>query len=560
MSAGGLSYSCLKNSAKVTLPSVEMWSESMNVLRDPPKGIHTRRIDKVGQTQSILNAQDESGDRISEAILPFCRGINPMVAVSFDNYSNNGGRGSPFQNTKAVSLPYKVQTVRPPVQRQEDLLPLSRLPRNWFYAYSNPEFPGVVQATQCNETKRSVHQDILHPQATATKTMNAVGHVPRDATSRTVHPSIPHMQTDTNLSLPQQTYMSDHYDTGAEKRSINPDKTSVVAITNKTSGDVSRQSEYEALSAGKIGQVMNIDMGTNRSSSLRNDQVSNYVVKDPKQIHWNKRVYEAFTQKALNKSNNIGDTIDTNKFINKEKYLCIAKTNKSTNEKFVNPHENADVSTIPTKEYLYNNVRTQATSIFQMPQLHEKNTTNALKEVIHSNVQTQKTFIEMNNTENNGIMTHSVQESLLPSADTSKSFIPSKNGLENGVFEIHNDKRTPLHSMQTNTQSPYSMPLMPETILEQKRVHPLMEASTAEFDPVQIEASRNAYHIQSRDGNKKIHPSLQKGGFEAPGNAVPVFNQYDNYNYAISDPQRQDLRQRTMSIMEGRYETAPTFA
>ena len=114
--------------------------------------------------------------------------------------------------------------------------------------------------------------------------------------------------------------------------------------------------------------------------------------------------------------------------------------------------------------------------------------------------------------------------------------------------------------MQTNTQTPYSMPLMPEIVLEQRRVHPLMEASTAEFDPVQIEATRNAYHIQSRDGNKKIHPSLHKGGFEAPGNAVPVFNQYDNYNYAISDPQRQDLRQRTMSIMEGRYETAPTFA
>lgn len=556
-----LSYnSTLRTSAKVTLPSVEMWSESMNVLSDPPKGIHTRRIDKVGQTQSVLLAQDESGDRIQEGISVYARGVNPMVAVSFDNYSNNGGRGSPFQNTKAVSLPYKVQTVRPPVQRQEDLLPLSRLPRTWFYAYSNPEFPGVVQATQCNETRRSVHEDILHPQATATKTMNAVGHVPREATSRTVHQAIPHMQTDTNLSLPQQTYMSDHYDTGAEKRSINPDKTSVVAITNKTSGDLSRQSEFDSLSAGRIGQVINIDMGTNKSSSMRSEQVSDYLVKDPKQIQWNKRVYEAFTQKTLNKSNNIGDTIDTNKFINKDKYLCIAKTNKSTRENFVNPMENADVSTIPTKDYLYNNVKTQATSIFQMPQLQEKNTTNALKDTLHSNVRTQRTFIEMNNTENNGVMTHSVQESLLPSADTTKSYIASKNAYENSVFEIHNEKRTPLHSIQTNTQTPYSMPLMPETILEQRRVHPLMEASTTQFDPAQIEATRDAYHIQSRNGDKKIHPSLQKGGFEGQGNAVPVFNQYENYNYSISDPQRQDLRQRTVSIMEGRYDSPPVFS
>lgn len=559
MSAGGLSYSMLKTKAKATLPSVEMWGSNMNILKDPPKSIHTRRIDKVGQTQSVLNAQDQSGDRIAEAINVYARGVNPMVAVSFDNYSNNGGRGGPFQNTKAVSLPYKVQTVRPPIQRQEDLLPLSRLPRTWFYSYTNPSFPDVVQATQCNETGKSVHDNILHPNAVSTKTINAVGHVPRDAASRTVHQNVPHLQTNTRLSMPQQTYLSDQYDTGAEKRSINPDKTSVMATTNRTSGDVSRQSEFDAMSAGKIGQIINIDMGTNKSSFMNRDQVSNYTVKDPKQIHWNKRVYEAFTQKALNKSNNIGDNIDTNKFINKDKYLCIAKTNKSTNEKFINPMENADVSTIPTKDYLYSNVKTQATCVFQMPQPQEKNTPNALKQAIHSNVQTQKTFYEVNNTENNGVIIHSIQEPLLPSADTTKSFIASKNAYENSVFEIHNEKRTPLHSMRTNKQTPYSMPLLPEKVLEQKRVHPLMETSTTQFDPVQIEATRDAYHIQSRNGNNKINPSLQKGGFEGQGNAVPIFNQYENYNYSISQPQRQDLRERTISIMEGRNEPAPIF-
>lgn len=558
-----ISYqSALRTSAKATLPSVEMWSTNLNILQDPPKSVHTRRIDKVGQTQSVLLAQDQSGDRICEQIKVYARGVNPMVAVSFDNYSNNGGRGSPFQNTKAVSLPYKVQTVRPPVLRQEDLLPLSRLPRTWFYAYSNPEFPGVVQATQCNETKRTIHDEILHPQATTTKTMNAVGHVPRDAPSRTIHEDIPIMQTNTNLSMPQQTYMSDHYDTGAEKRSINPDKMDVVAITNRTSGDVSRQSEFDTLSAGRIGQILNVDMGTNKSTFLRPDQTSAYLVKDPKQINWNKRVYEAFTQKALNKSTNIGDTIDTNKFINKDKYLCIAKTNKSTKENFVNPMENADVSTIPTKDYLYNNVRTQATSVFHVPQVQEKNSASALKEARHTDVRTQKTFIEINNNnrDNHGIMTHSIQEDpLLSSADTSKSFIPSKNAFENSIFEIHNEKRTPIHSLQTNTQSPYSMPLMPEVVLEQRRVHPLMETSTAHFDPTQIGATRNAYHIQSRDGNNKVHPSLQVGGFEGSGNAVPVFNQYENYNYAISDPQREALRQRTVSIREGRNDAPPVF-
>jgi hypothetical protein len=30
-----------------------MWGTDMNILKDPPRGITTRRIDKVGQTQTI---------------------------------------------------------------------------------------------------------------------------------------------------------------------------------------------------------------------------------------------------------------------------------------------------------------------------------------------------------------------------------------------------------------------------------------------------------------------------------------------------------------------------
>ena len=591
MSAGGLSYSGLRTSAKATLPSVEMWGTNMNILRDPPKSIHTRRIDKVGQTQSVLNAQDESGDRISEAISVYARGVNPMVAVSFDNYSNNAGRSSPFQNNKAVSLPYKVTTFRPPIMRQEDLLPLSRLPRNWFYSYTNPSFPDVVQATQCNETGKSVHDNILHPQATSIKTVNAVGNVPREAPSNSVLNNIPHMQTDAKLSLPQQTYLSDDYDTGAEKKSIQQDKMDVVAITNKKSGDFSKQHEFHALSSGKIGEILSVDVGS-KKSFLDSDQQSNFTYKDPKQIHWNKKVYEAFSQKSFSKSTTLGDTIDKNNFIHQNMLSCNAETNKSTRENFINPHQDTNMSAIPTKDYLYNQVKTQATSVFQKPFYSEKNPTKSLQEnplylnvhvakqfkggvqptdnsvstistkpYLYQNVQTQKTSsFTMDNQENNGTITHSIQESLLPSADTSKSYIASKNGLEGGVYEINNQKRTPLHSMQTNTQTPYSMPLLPEIITEQKRSHPLMETSTQQTDPVQIEATRDVYQIQTRNGSKKIHPTLQKGGFEGQGKAVPVFNQYENYNYSIPDQMRQDLRQKTVSIMEGRYETAPVFS
>ena len=72
MSAGGLSYSGLVNYGRVTLPSVETWGTNMNILKDPPKSIMTRKIDKVGDTSSITEMIDQSGNRASNHWEP-CR-------------------------------------------------------------------------------------------------------------------------------------------------------------------------------------------------------------------------------------------------------------------------------------------------------------------------------------------------------------------------------------------------------------------------------------------------------------------------------------------------------
>ena len=122
----------------------------MNILKDPPKSISTRRIDKVGQTSSITEMIDESENRAAECILPFARGVNPSVSVSYSNSSNNGGQltggfnsgeGRGFNYSTNASLPYKVgEAFRPPVLTQYDLLPLSRLPRIWTTAFSQPGF------------------------------------------------------------------------------------------------------------------------------------------------------------------------------------------------------------------------------------------------------------------------------------------------------------------------------------------------------------------------------------------------------------------------------------
>jgi len=169
MSAGGLSYSAITNYGRVTLPSVEGGFGSMNILRDPPKSITTRRIDKVGQTSLITDMVDESHTRSCENIRQFALGINPFVSVSYTNEGNNGGQrtnGLSYSNQgKNAYPPYTVMrdgAFRPPVLRQEQLMPLSRQPRIWTQATTNPDFPDFSKKMRtCMENGREIRNDVL---------------------------------------------------------------------------------------------------------------------------------------------------------------------------------------------------------------------------------------------------------------------------------------------------------------------------------------------------------------------------------------------------------------
>lgn len=129
-----ISYSGLRNYGKFTMPSVESWGQDMNILRDPPKGVYTRRIDKVGQTSEIAEMIDGSENRFAEAILPFARGVNPSVSVSYQNLTGKAAQQS-------AKLPYRLtDAFRPPVMTQYNLQPLSRLPRVWTSSFTKPGF------------------------------------------------------------------------------------------------------------------------------------------------------------------------------------------------------------------------------------------------------------------------------------------------------------------------------------------------------------------------------------------------------------------------------------
>ena len=177
MSSGGLSYSGLTNYGKTNLPSVESWGTNMNILRDPPKSIMTKKQSKVGETSSITEMIDLSGDRVAETILVYPRGVNPMVSVSYSNDNSSQLSGnlvglSESFNTISTSntqsmLPYRImngQSFRPPVRKQEELLPLSRQPRAWTSQNTNLEsidFSKRVKEQGDSTTTKEVKTDVL---------------------------------------------------------------------------------------------------------------------------------------------------------------------------------------------------------------------------------------------------------------------------------------------------------------------------------------------------------------------------------------------------------------
>ena len=162
------SYSGIVNYGKVTLPSVESWGQNNNILRDPPRSITTRRIDKVTDTSMLDQEIDKSSERVAESIRVYPRGANVMVGVSYNN------QGSKFGNQQA-KLPYRVMkdgVFRPPILRPVNLYPLSRLPRNNTtvdpIAYT-ADFAKKIMCPGSAKDYRAVKDHLLQVETTAAK-------------------------------------------------------------------------------------------------------------------------------------------------------------------------------------------------------------------------------------------------------------------------------------------------------------------------------------------------------------------------------------------------------
>ena len=113
------------------------WGGHLDIKKDPPRGIITRKIDKVGMDNSLLELIDESGDRNCQSINTYQRGKNPMTTSGHVEYGNYSSSLSGPQ----ASLPNKIMnngSFRPPIISPQDLLPLSRQNRITTSNITNP--------------------------------------------------------------------------------------------------------------------------------------------------------------------------------------------------------------------------------------------------------------------------------------------------------------------------------------------------------------------------------------------------------------------------------------
>ena len=157
-----ISYSGIVNYGKLTLPSVEIWNTNSNIEKNPTQSIMTRKKTRVGDTSLITSTIDSDFSRICDSINYYTRGQNPMVEVSY-------GQG---QNSSTQSfLPYRIikdGAFRPPLFKQEDLLPLSRMPRltTNIKTNSNPTF---YKKIQCQNDKKTKEKKLLKKNTNSNK-------------------------------------------------------------------------------------------------------------------------------------------------------------------------------------------------------------------------------------------------------------------------------------------------------------------------------------------------------------------------------------------------------
>ena len=170
------SFDMVRPRRTATLPSVEGWGTNMNIIKDPPKSLFTRRINKVGTDNKLMNTIRAGSDRFAENIQIYPRGVNPSVSVSYNNTGMTNGTNAMPQ--RQASLPYKAVdngAFRLPAIEGglRFMLPLSRLNRLATSALATKANLNVaLENATCDAPKRTIHKNILKMQQKSARSRN----------------------------------------------------------------------------------------------------------------------------------------------------------------------------------------------------------------------------------------------------------------------------------------------------------------------------------------------------------------------------------------------------
>ena len=332
-----------------TLPSVEGWN-NLNILRDPPKSIFTKRIDKVGQNNDIINLIDSSGDRAVEGISVYSRGVNPMVSVSYDNNSNNAGafnNGLSKNGGTQAFLPYRIMdqgAFRPPIRTSRDLLPLSRQPRAWFQALSNPGFIDYSKQKYTPTQFRMIRDLLKTEQLIKPNKSQNVDKPIENNYNMKEHINDMHINISADSgkrSMDMSNYTRENVDV-ATKKSIQENYEEINAITNKV--------QYRAQNLSNIGiddkkYIQNLlqHQSTTNFSSRQTQGLNNIGFDHNKYIN-NKEYTDAFTNKNLDINVKTIDELQTNNRTNIKDILQYG-SESGQNTGYTLPVINPDIET-----------------------------------------------------------------------------------------------------------------------------------------------------------------------------------------------------------------------
>lgn len=358
MSAGGLSYSGITNFGKVTLPSVETWGTNNNILQEPPSSIHTRRIDKVGETSDITTMIDDASDRVCEAINVYARGTNPSVSVSFGNYGSNSGglsgnlTGLGSSHTQAYN-PYTIMkdgAFRPPIVPPEQLLPFSRQPRVWTEVMSKPGFIDYTKKVKDYKEKcklREIKNEKIEGSIRPTFSNNIYTIKPNHQSVQNNIQNSHNIQVDSKIVLPDSVIQN----IGEQKTNIIDDILQASAITNPNNSKKFIQNNNSKAESYVNKILLDGELRTNDNLNIYKNN--------------NELQTERFLQDPLNKEVetvlvSTGET-NSNIFMDTDRFLQDAKNIDVTTNQITTGETNAN-TVLDSKRFLQNNLNAFAQS------------------------------------------------------------------------------------------------------------------------------------------------------------------------------------------------------